>query len=462
MSSDRGHYPPVCRLAACLLIALLSAACQKNNPAPPSPGPGGGNGETISGRERLGWDQPAPSTAELATYRYAVYVDNVRAEMGEINCGSSAGANGYQCSGRLPAMSTGAHRIELATFVQSGDSTLESTRSPALQVTVTGATSPVDIVPLEDGQTVETADGVHLEAQIVAAGLDGPSDLAIAPDGRLFVAQRTGVVVLDRGAQAALTGTGPILSMALDPDFARTRHVFLVESVLLHGRYSFRTSRYRELGGRLVERMVLLPEITASSVPSATLRIGPDGKLYAAFDDGGSADAAAKLSEWNGKILRLEKDGRTPDDQPSASPVLVSALKSPRGLAWTPDASTLWLAEFAVDGIERLRAIATTSERPRRAGQRASYTLPDRVGLASMAVHTGEGIPRFEGDLWIAAREAGYVLRVRFDAEDRRRAVTTERLLENRVGPVHAVTIAADGSLLFATATEVWRLVPRN
>ena len=460
MSLGRDHYLPVCRLATCLVIALLTAACQKNNPAPPSPGPGGGNGETISGRERLGWDQPAPSTGELATYRYAVYVDNARSEMTEITCGSAAGANGYQCSGRLPAMSPGAHRIELATFVLSGGSTLESSKSPALQVTVTGVSSPVDIAPLQHGETIETGDGVRLVAELVADGLDAASDLAIAPDGRVFVAHRSGVVILDGEAHAALTGTGAILSIALDPDFTHTRHVFLVESLLADGRHLFRASRYRELGGRLVERMVLLPEMAASSEPSAALRFGPDGKLYAAFDDSGSADTAAKLSEWNGKVLRLEKDGRTPVDQPSGSPVLVSALKSPRGLAWTPDARIMWLGEFGVDGIERLRAIAMTSERPRRAGQRTSYALPDRVGLASMAVHTGEGIPRFAGDLLIAAREAGYVLRVRFEQEDRRRAVTTERLLENRVGPVHAVTIAADGALYVATARQLWRLAP--
>ena len=440
---------------------MVAAACQKNNPPPPSPGPGTGNGETISGRERLGWDQPAPSSAELATYRYAVYIDNVRGEMSEISCGSSAGAAGFQCSGRLPAMSAGAHRIELATFFMSGDSPVESTRSPALQVTVTGASSPADSPQLQDGETLTSSDGVQLQTQLIAEGLDEPSDLAVAPDGRLFVAQRGGVVILDRDAQVALPASGRILSIALDPDFARTRHVFLVEALPQDGGDTFRTSRYRELGGHLVERMVLLPELPASSDPSAALRFGPDGKLYAAFDDRGSADAAARLSDWSGKVLRLEKDGRTPEDQPSASPVVVSALKSPRGLAWSPDAGTMWLAESGVDGVERLRAIAMTTERPRRMGQRTSYAIPERVGLGAMAVHTGEGLPRFEGDLLIAAREGGYVLRVRFEQEDRHRVVTTERLLENRVGPVHALAIAADGSLLVATATQLWRLSPR-
>ena len=372
---------------------MLAAACQKDTPAPPSPGPGGGSGETISGRERLGWDQPALNAAELATYRFAVHVDDVRSEMSEVTCGSTAGPNGFACSGRLPAMSPGAHRLELTTFVASGDGILESTKSPALQVTVTGASSPVDAVHLQDGETLATSDGIRLAAQLVADGLDNPSDLAITPDGRVFVAQQHGVVVLDReSARIALSDSGHPLSIALDPGFARTRQVYVIEAVPAGDTVTFRTSRYRELGGRLIERLVLLPELAAANEPKAALRFGPDGRLYAAFDDGGSADAAMKLSEWNGKVLRLEADGRTPADQPSASPVLVSALKSPRGLAWTPDGATMWLADVGADGIERLRAIAMTNERPRRAGQRASYALPDRVGLASMVVHSGEGI----------------------------------------------------------------------
>ncbi len=358
-------------------------------------------------------------------------------------------------------MSAGAHTLELTTFVASGDGILESTKSPALQVTVTGATSPVDAAHLQDGETLATSDRIRLTAELVAEGLEDPSDLAIAPDGRIFVAQQSGVVILDReSARIALPGSGRVLSITLDPAFGSTGHVYVAEAVRQGDTFTFRTSRYRELGGTLVERLVLLPELTASTEPKAALRFGPDGKLYAAFDDGGSADAAAKLSEWNGKVLRLEADGRTPADQPSASPVLISALRSPRGLAWTPDAATMWLADVGADGIERLRAIAMTRERPRRAGQRASYALPERVGLASMVVHSGEGIPSFESDLFIAARDGGYLLRVRFEQEDRRRVVTTERLLDDRVGPVHAVAMAADGSLYVATASELWRLVP--
>lgn len=455
----RVYYLRVWRSWACLLVAVVCVACEKKDPTDPSPG-NGGSGETISGRERLGWDQPAVSTGDLATYRYAIYVDGVRSEMTDISCGSAAGANGYACSGRLPSMSPGAHTLQLATFNGAG----ESSRSASLQVTVTGASAPAEPDALRPGDTVATQDGIRLQAQLVAENLDEPTDVAVAPDGRLFIAQRSGVLILD-GSDVRNAGPGGeagerVLSIALHPDFAQTRHVFLTEAIVENGARVFRTSRFRDFGGRLVERMVLLPEIAASGEPSAALRFGHDGKLYAAFDDGGSAESARRLSEWSGKVLRLEPDGRTPADQPSASPVFVSALKSPRGLAWTPDGETMWLAETGVDGIERLRAVATSGERPRRAGQRASYALPERVGLGPMAIHSGAAAPPFKDDLFIAARDGGYLLRVRFEQEDRRRVVTTERFLEGQVGPVHAVTVAPDGSLVVATASQVWRLAP--
>ena len=44
-----------------------------------------------------------------------------------------------------------------------------------------------------------------------------------------------------------------------------------------------------------------------------SLRFGPDGRLYGALDDGGDPEGAVRLSEWHGKILRLNPDGSIPD-----------------------------------------------------------------------------------------------------------------------------------------------------
>ena len=70
---------------------------------------------------------------------------------------------------------------------------VESDRSPALQVTVAGLTAP-PTESLAKNSTLTTSDGHRFSADIVASGLDDPSDLAIASDGRVFVTERAGRV----------------------------------------------------------------------------------------------------------------------------------------------------------------------------------------------------------------------------------------------------------------------------
>jgi hypothetical protein len=117
------------------LLCIAIAACGQSSPPPPFVTPPG-NTETIAGTERIGWDQRAADTVELATFRYAIYVDGARSELSDASCGNTASSAGFACTARLPRLSTGSHVLELASFVVDGG-TLESARSAALRVTVT-------------------------------------------------------------------------------------------------------------------------------------------------------------------------------------------------------------------------------------------------------------------------------------------------------------------------------------
>ena len=443
------------RLPAALVLALLAACESSNQPPAPSPGPGPGGGETISGSERIGWDQQAASQAELSTFRYAIYVDNARSEVASVTCAATAGTSGFPCSGRLPSMSPGAHTLELAAFVES-NGIIESARSAPLRVTVTGATTPAADPSLTPGEIVTTREGVRLTTALIVDGLSDVVDLTLAPAGTLLIAERSlGVVFADAGAAAPpfrAATDAPLLAVTAAPDFLRSGHVFAIEQ---RGAAAS-LLRYRLYDTQLIERMHVIPDVAAARDPSAALRFGPDGKLYAAFDSGGNVDASQRLSDWRGKILRLEPDGSTPDDQPAASPVYWHGLASPRSMAW-PTAGPLWLAERGHDGIERLRAIGASGSRPRRTGMRASYALPGGVGAASLAFHPGTGVPTFAGNLFIAAR-AGYLLRVQFDESNASQAMRSEKLLEGKVAELRAVAVAPDGAIYVATPTSVWRL----
>lgn len=443
------------------LLALTLAACESDD-RPPTPSPGGGTGETITGRERIGWDQSAGSQAELATLRFAIYVDGNRSEMSGVTCTPTAGPSGFSCSGQLPSMTPGSHVLELAVFTTIGD-IVESPRSAPLRVTVSATTLPSVSNPLQHGERIMTQDGVELQAALVAEALHDVSDVALTADGRLLIAERAGAIVIHDAIEGqqfrtlASDGDGGILALALSPDFSSSGHLFVVQS----GSGTSRLVRYRLLERRLIERVTLLPDIAAPSNPTAALRFGPDGKLYAAFDAGASRDTAENLADWRGKILRLNADGSTPDDQPAASPVFWSGLSRPRGMDWITDTGPMWIVERGADNVERLRAITTIGARPRRAGQRATYVLPGTVGASSIASFRSRAIVPFDGNLFVAASEGGYLLRVQFDEQDRLRAVLTEKLLEGRLGEVRAVTCSPHGALYVATQDRVWRLLPR-
>jgi glucose/arabinose dehydrogenase len=431
---------------------VLAGACSSSKP--PTPGPPGNTPESVTGRERLGWDQQAASVEDLATFRYAIYVDNVRGVLADVTCGSTPGPAGFPCSASLPSMPNGSHVLELAAFVEASGTTLESSRSPSLRVTVTGITAPAGTVA--DGDTFETPDGLTIGVEVVAEGLANATALVIAPDGRAFVGTERGVLLVANGKIVGVPqlADGVTLAIDLSPEFATDHHVFITQAIAgTDSGSAFRTVRVTDMGGWLAQRMVILEHGPASFDPSAALRFGPDRRLYLAFDDGGSADAADRLSEWRGKLLRMEPDGRTPDDQAAASPVLWHGLTSPRGLDWAPSLNgegPLWIAERSRDGVERLRVI-TSSERPRRATQRASYVLPEGLGASALAFHP-------KGDLFVAGRDGGYVLRIRFDEKDPNRPALTEKWLEGRIGAVRAMTMAPDGAIYVCTDTRLLRL----
>ena len=441
---------PILVVAGCLLLS----GC--GNSQPPTPSPPGGGTETITGRERIGWDQPAASSAELATFRYAIYVDNVRSEVADVTCASTAGPSGYACSGRLPAMANGTHVLELASFILAGN-ILEGPRSQRLTVTVTGLAAPA-AAPLTDGDVVTTADGVRLQVDVLFEGLHEPSALAVAPGGRTLVGTAGGILIVQDGKAAGppQLSDGVALAIELSPEFARDGYVFVTQAIPTASAGTiFRTSRVRDMGGWLADRMVILEHGPAAAEPSAAVRFSADAKLHLAFDDGGNPEAAERMSEWRGKLLRMEADGRTPPDQAAASPVMWRGLTSPRGFDWPADGAALWLADASRDGVERLRVIVSSGN-PRRSSQAASYVLPKGTNATALGFHRGAGIEQFAGNLFVSGR-SGSLLRIRFNARDQRPSAT-EKLLEGGVGALRAMAIGTDGAIYLCDETRLLRL----
>ena len=447
------------RTAILLLAGLpLLAACEKKSP-PPTPTPGGGGVETIRGTERLGWDQRAGDAAELAAFRYAIYVDGARSVVADSSCGTSAGANGFSCSGRLPAMAAGSHTIEMATFVLDGTTVLESPRSAPLRVNVSSAIASTVADALRRGVGGKTRDGVPLRPVVLIDALHEPSDIAVAPDGRLFVAERDGLFrVFDEGRREQRTSRleASIVALALDPQFEANHRVYAIEVADgANGDRAFAVTRYREVNATLGERATLLHAVPARQPEaSGALGFGPDGRLFVMFDDGGNERSASDPASLNGKLLRLNTDGTTPDDQAGGSPVQSDGFRAPRGLDWSAD-GILWVAEGTSDSPGRLAGLVVASRRTHRSQVNSTYALPKETDPADAVVYRGDLFPEFRGNLLIGTRDG--ILRIRFDPRLPARVLSTEKLLEG-IGPVHALAMAPGGAIYVCAETEVVKI----
>lgn len=455
------------RFSVAIFACLALASCGDDTPPPPSTDQPGGDVQ-ISGGERLGWNQQAPNAAELGSFQYAIYIDGVRSELTGTSCGTTAVTAGFECSAPLPGMSTGLHTIELASFIVAG-SVLESARSSPLRVRMTGTTISSSIPA---SSTVLTAEKVRLNLELIAAGFEAPSDFAFAPDGALYIAERGGKVRVVRDdlllPEAALDLTsdvslpeGGLLAIALDPKFAESHLVYLLYASRASGRaLVFTLARFREVRDLLGERAVLLDRIPASPRATGALRLGPDGKLYVGLDAAANGRSASSLASYNGKVLRLNTDATTPDDQAGFNPVFSIDHPLPKALDWQPSSGKLWVVDRVEPSSGRLTAVMAEDIKAKRATVRTRYTLPTGTGASSAAFYRGNRMPMFRDNLFIAAEAGRHLIRARFDPWNAERIVSVELLLQDQIGPVTVVGVGPDEALYICSDRALYRLAP--
>lgn len=458
-----------------VVFGLALPACGgSSNPPPPSTGPPGSGSETISGRERIGWSQQARDASELATFDYAIYVDGARRVLeGEACAAGSDGA--FECSAQLPPMTAGQHTIELATFTISGDTVHESPRSPPLRVTVTAVSPPAESAAPADS-TIVTSEGHRFRAAIVARGLDDPSDLAIAADGRVFVAERAGrvLVVGSNGPMrpdalnlegVAVYDEAGLTAIALHPDFDRNGYVYLAYTIEGREGPAFRIARFRERNAVLAQGAVIIRERAPATQAYAVARFGSDGKLYAAFAAGPDPRDAQNAATALGKIMRLNDDGTIPRDNPRASAVFSSGHRDPRALAWHPTTRDLWELERDREDGDELNTIVAGKDYgwPLARGlsshsqsMPAALVLPRGTEVSGACFVPAQTDSPVAGELLVASRGAEDLLRFEAGADGRRPALI-EGLLQGRFGRIGAVTVSANATIYVSTANrDTW------
>jgi glucose/arabinose dehydrogenase len=363
--------------------------------------------------------------------------------------------------------------------------------------TALAAAMLVAIPAVAQVQSVETEAGT-LTVTRIASGLAHPWGMAFLPDGRLLVTERPGRLRLlgpGHTLSEPLAGTpevfsqgqGGLLDVALDPDFAANRLVYLSFAESGAGGASTAVGRGRLEGNRIAGFEVLFrqrPKVPGPNHFGGRMVFAPDGKLFLTTGERFQFDPAQDLSNHLGTVIRINRDGSVPNDNPFVN------WRNAEGAIWTyghrnieaaaiqPATGALWIAEMGPRGGDELnlieagrnygwpvvswgqhydgRDIPDPPGHPQFADARKHWTPV--ISPSGMVFYTGTRFPAWHGSALIGGLSARGIIRVTFAGLE----VTGEERI-SLGARIREVEQAPDGSVYVLTDQEdgeIWRLSP--
>jgi glucose/arabinose dehydrogenase len=318
----------------------------------------------------------------------------------------------------------------------------------------------------------------HPRVTTVATGLEIPWEIAFLPDRSALVTERPGRVrLLERDGRlrrkpvasvpVSAYGEGGLLGLALDPDFARNRFVYLYYTTT----GGMRLERWRFAGKRLRRERSLVDGIEAGRIhDSGRVAFGPDRRLYLATGDSGDGELAQRADSLNGKFLAL-----SPAQYRGAGgrPEIISfGHRNPQGFDWQPGTGRLIATEHGptegVDGPEGFDEVNEIVQGgnygwPEAYGfDQAGFNAPLRVYRRPLAPSGATFVSRpgspWRGSFIFASLRGEELRRLVFEGD---RIITDQPLLHERFGRLRTVVEGPRGTFYALTSNRDERGIPR-
>jgi glucose/arabinose dehydrogenase/cytochrome c2 len=332
----------------------------------------------------------------------------------------------------------------------------------------------------------------------LAAGLNAPWSMAWLPDGDMLIVEKFGGVRLFHQGklQAEPIGGTPaayqasvngLLDIALDPDFARNQRIFLsfTEGTAASAHGAVWRARYT--GTALTEGKVIFRTRPDGKVPpfaiAGRILFLPDKTfLLTSSDDEARRHLVQKMDNDLGKILRLDRNGKPPANNPfihkkGVLPEIYAwGVRAPLALTRDPASGQIWEHENGPRGGDELNlikaganygwplvtygmeysgeAITTAREAP-GIEPPLLYWTPS-ISPSGLAVNTGERYPLWRGDLFIGVLGGAHLRRIHLvDGKP----VAQEVLLKDLKERIRDVRMGPDGYLYLLTDNTEGRLL---
>jgi len=326
-----------------------------------------------------------------------------------------------------------------------------------------------------------------LEVTPIATGLDTPWAVDTLPNGAVLITERSGRLLVVHDGQArevsgvgrvAARGQGGLLDVLVPRDFATTRELLFTFSKPQQGGAGTALARatLSDDLSRLTDWRVLW-ELTRGSSGGrhfgSRLVEAPDGKIFLTVGDRGDRPSAQDLGRENGSILRLNRDGSVPADNPftntqGAQPeIWTYGHRNPQGAALDAN-GTLYTVEHGARGGDEVNRItkganygwpvisygrhysgARIGEGTAKEGmeQPVHYWDPS-IAPSGMMFYSGEEVPAWRGDAFIGSLKFDHISRLSgspLREVERLQSPETLRVRDVIQGPDGAIWFLSEG-----------------
>ncbi len=333
----------------------------------------------------------------------------------------------------------------------------------------------------------------------VVTGLSDPWAVAPLADGGVLVTQKDGQLLhLRDGTQIEVAGVpevstdgqGGLLDLTLARDFAQSRVLFLTyaKPQPRGGSGTALASARLSDDGTQLENLTELFEMAAGS--SGGRHFGSrvveaaDGTLFVTIGERGDRPAAQDNSRHNGTIIRVNRDGSVPQDNPfvgqeGIQPEIWSyGHRNPQGAAIDPQ-NRLWVSEHGAQGGDEINLIAKGAnygwpvisygrhysgakigEGTAKDGmqQPALYWDPS-IAPSGLMVYSGDVFAEWAGDIFVGSLKFDYIARMSGDP-----LKEVEQIKTDETQRVRDIVEGPDGTIWFISVGQgaVYRIVPEQ
>ncbi len=351
-------------------------------------------------------------------------------------------------------------------------------------------------------------EGPSIDVQTVADGLDHPWALAFLPEGGMLVTEKSGAlrhVTAEGQISEPVTGVpevdtrsqGGLLDVALDPDFAQNRLVYLSYAEPGDGGNGTAVAR-----GKLSADLTALdsvevifqqqPKVDSEQHFGSRLVFDGEGHLFVTLGERSQEQfrgQAQDLDSHLGKIVRINPDGSVPQDNPfvgreGALPEIWSyGNRNVQAAAMNPETGVLWEIEHGPKGGDELNIIepganygwpivtlgvnydgTPVGEGVQKAEGMADaiYTWTPVIAPSGMIFYGGDAFADWKGDLFVGGLASTALVRLEIDGD---KVAGEERLLEDLGLRVRDVAQGPDGAIYVVTDEdngEILRIAPAD